>query len=324
MPVPGINDPAPYYAQDPAPSLAWEMTVCQCLATLESPYQAALRRPGRYGALVAQFLGDRAGLGGAEAVVEIGGGCGTLMAALLDAVPLRAVTMVDVSPVFLEEQRRALAGRVGVRFVRADAMDFLRSIDGPLDVVVSNENIGDLPTYTAVPRDQVLSRLETGVFREGPPPGDIVGHVAEKAARYGLDLSCAPETFAFNIGAIEYLEALAPRARAVWIAEHSCDAVVPAPYDDFVSLPPSDGCPRRVPLRGHDEYTIKFEHLETVAGRLGYRAKRFHLMEFLDLRHDDAVRFMVRSANHLSELAEVIHEFYHHVAEYEAMLLTRV
>jgi len=109
----------------------------------------------------------------------------------------------------------------------------------------------------------------------------------------------------------------------VFLSEHSCDAVVPPPFDEFVALPGSDGYPRRVPLRGHDEYTIKFGHLEAAAQRLGYRVERFPLMDLLGLRSDDEVRTMARNPNRLSETSEIGDEFLHHVAEYQALLLTR-
>jgi hypothetical protein len=183
---------------------------------------------------------------------------------------------------------------------------------------VSNENIGDFPTAVGLSRREVLEGVAGA--RQGNP---LAARVAAICRRYGLDLSDAPETFAFNLGAVEYLEALAPKARAVFLSEHSSDAAVPAPFDEFVRLPPCDGYPRRVALRGHDEYTIKFAHLAQVARRLGYETHRFPLMELLGLRDDEEVRTMVRAPNTLSEAAEIVHEFFHHVAEYQALLLVR-
>lgn len=314
----GLNDPGAYYAADEQPSLAWEMTVCQSLARADSLCQRALRRPRRYGEALAEFLSDRIGLAPHWSVVEVGGGYGTLMAALLDRVPLGRVTMVDLSSFFLGEQRRALSGRDGVSFVHADALAFARGLGGEVDLVVSNENIGDLPTAIGLSRDDVLQAAE-GADCAKP----TVARVGDAVRRYGLDLSGAPETFAFNLGAVEYLEALAPAARAVFLSEHSAEAAVPPPFSEFVRLPPSDGYPRRVPLRGHDEYTIKFSHLEQVARRLGYEVLRLPLLEVLGLRDDREIRTMVGSPTTLSETAEVVHEFFHHVAEYEALLLTR-
>lgn len=319
-----VNDPAAYYAREEAPSLGWEMTVCQCLAERESPYLAALERPRRYGEAVAEFLAGRLGTSAFDTVVEVGGGTGSLMAAFLDAAEAAELTMVDLSPHFSRSQAAALAGRAGVRFVVADALEYLRRSDAPIDLVVSNENIGDLPTYVNLPRDEVLRRAAQP---EAAPaaPDDPVGRTADLVRTYGLegDLGAAPENFAFHVGAVEYLDALARRARAVFLTEHGSDTAVPAPYRDFVELEPSDGFPRRVALKGHDEYTIRFGQLARVARLLGYRVERFHLMELLGLRHDPGARSLVRVLNTRCEAAEVFREFYHHVAEYQGLLLTR-
>ncbi|MDW7709555.1 MAG: class I SAM-dependent methyltransferase [Deferrisomatales bacterium] len=319
-----VNDPSAYYAGEEAPSLLWEMTVCQCLADRDSPYLAALERPRRYGEAVGELLADRLGTRAFGTVVEVGGGTGSLMAAFLEVVEVSDLTMVDLSPRFLGLQEAALCGRPGVRFVVADAVEYLGRSDAPIDLVVSNENIGDLRTYVNLPRDDVLRRAAR---REHvlAPPDDPVGRAARLVAAYGLegDVEGAPDTFAFNVGAVEYLEALAPRARAVFLTEHGADTVVPAPYRELAELPPSDGFPRRIALKGHDEYTIRFAHLERVARRLGYAVERFHVMEFLGLRRDPGARSLVRVPNAQCEAAEVFREFYDHVAEYQGLLLTR-
>ncbi|MBI5015853.1 MAG: methyltransferase domain-containing protein [Deltaproteobacteria bacterium] len=318
MPPTGVNDPSSYYAGESHPSLFWELTICQCLESLESPYQAALRTPERYGEILARVLREQVGLDPGWSVVEVGGGTGSLMAALLDAVPLRTVTMVDLSPAFLGRQRAALEGRSGLEFVQSDAAAFVRGLGRSVDLVISNENIGDFPTAVGLSRDDVAIAGAAGGADD-----PVTGRVAELVRRYGLDLSGAPETFAFNLGAVEYLEALAPVARTVFLSEHSSDSEVPEPFAGFIAAPPSDGYPRRVPLRGHDEYTIRFGHLEQVALRLGYRVRRLPLMALLGLRDDDGVRTMVRCPNRLSETAEIVHEFFFHVAEYQVLLLTR-
>lgn len=314
-----VNDPSSYYALEEEPSLAWEMTICQCLSSRASPYLTALRQPKPYGEIVADFLADRGVLHWGTSLVEVGGGRGSLMAALLDVMPAAEVTMVDLSPFFLEHQRRAVGRFSNVTFVRSDAAAFFRTLHGEVDLVVSNENLGDLRTYTNLPKAEVLGLVETDGWQGRD---DVVSEVAAKASRYGLDLSDAPESFAFNMGAIEYLEALAPKARAVFLVEHGADTVVPPAYAEFVSCE-ATGYPRRIPLKGHDEYTIHFGHLAAVARRLGYRVERLHLMEVLDLRFDEGVRFMVRAPTVGNEVAEVVHEFYHHVAEYQAMMLVR-
>lgn len=314
--TPEISRTDYFYAGPEDPSLFWEMTVCQSLADPEGSCQAALARPGRYGEILARYLEGRIGLEPGWSVVEVGGGSGSLMAALLDTVPLQAVTMVDLSPFFTRQQRRALGARSGCRFVTADAFDFFSGLEGEVDLVVSNENIGDLPTVVGIERTELEAVLRGGAGSA------ILREVAEKVRRYGLDLDGAPDVLHFNLGAVRYLESLYPRARRVFLSEHGSDTVLPPGYD-FLPLDQGDGYPRRVRLKGHDEYTIRFAHLERAARGLGYRVERFHLAELLDLRRDPGIRCMARTRITATEVAEAVHEFCAHVAEYQCMLLTR-
>jgi hypothetical protein len=307
----------PFYAGAEDPSLFWELTICECLATSGSAYQVALERPGAYGALLARFLRERIGLDASWSVVEVGGGYGSLMVGLLSEMPLQAVTMVDVSPFFSREQRKALGDREGFRFVTRDGIAFFAEEEGEVDLVVSNENLGDLPQVVGLRREALGAALSDG-FAEG-----LLGEVARTVRRYGLDLSNAPEVFSFNLGPIRYLEAMATRARRVFLSEHSCDTVLPAPWGEFLVPTPGDGYPRRIPLKGHDEYSIRFGDLERVARALGYRATRFPMAEVVGLRSDAGLRAMARVRTHATEAAEVVHEFCEHVADYQCMLLER-
>jgi len=306
-----------YHTAPEPPSLGWELTVCESLATRGSPCQAALAEPAPYGELLAGFLVGRLGLSPDGSVVEVGGGTGSLMAAFLGAVPVADVTLVDLSPAFMARQRGALAAHPTCRFVTEDALVYLARLDREVDLVVSNENLGDFPQVTGIERRELARAVEAGgAF--GP-----LGEVAEIVARYGLDLDDAPETFAFNLGPVRYLERLRPVARVVFLSEHGADTVVPPPWDDFLEPTPGDGYPRRIPLKGHDEYTIRFGHLEQVARALGYRAHRFHMAHLVGLRDDPGVRFMARTGVTLSETAEAVHEFCAHVADYQCLLLVR-
>jgi SAM-dependent methyltransferase len=130
-----INETKAYYTESERPSLFWEMTISQCLASRESPYQRALEQPARYGEVLARFLVEHVGLDPSWAVMEVGGGYGSLMAALLDVVPVRDVAMVDISPFFTEQQRLALHGHAGCRFATADALDYLDAQHRDLDLV---------------------------------------------------------------------------------------------------------------------------------------------------------------------------------------------
>lgn len=317
MSAPTWHTTAEFYAGARDPSLFWELTICQSLAGAASPCRKALERPASYGALLARFLSDRLGLGPDWSVAEVGGGYGTLMAGLLAEIPLRRVTMVDVSPFFCREQRRALGDREGRRFVNEDGVRFFASCAERFDLVISNENLGDLPQAVGVRRDALLEALAGG-RAEG-----LLGEVADAFRRYGLDAAAVPETFAFNLGPIRYLEAMAPLAARVFLSEHGCDTVLPAPWGEFLAPSPGDGYPRRIRLQGHDEYSIRFGDLERVARALGYRVTRFPMVELVGLRSDPGVRAMARVRTHATEAAEAVHEFCEHVAEYQCMLLVR-
>lgn len=312
----GINNTTGFYAGDGPPSLFWELTICQSLAAVDSPYQQALRRRAPYGRLLAEFLVREVGLTPGWPVVEVGGGYGTLMSHLLDPVPLTDLTLVDVSPFFSTKQQAALADHGEFRFVVADAVAYFQHQQRSVELVIANENLGDFPTVTGIHRD-TLQRARNVGGAVGP-----LAEVAAAANRYGLELADAPEIFHFNLGAIRFLESLAPVARRVFLSEHCADPVLPEEYR-FLPLPTGDGYPREILLKGHSEYTIRFAHLARVAEYLGYRVKRGTVAELVGLRSDPGLQAMARVRSTASETAELIHEFCEHVAEYQWLLLER-
>jgi len=86
-----LNRTESFYCADD-PSLLWEMTVCQCLASGDSAYAKALTRPASYGRLVGEFLQLEAALPEQPGqIIEVGGGYGSLMAGLLEVVQPRKI-----------------------------------------------------------------------------------------------------------------------------------------------------------------------------------------------------------------------------------------
>ncbi|MHB8764412.1 MAG: hypothetical protein ACYDA8_08780, partial [Deferrisomatales bacterium] len=122
---------------------------------------------------------------------------------------------------------------------------------------------------------------------------------------------------------VKLLERLAPVARCVFLSEHGCDTVVPEPWGDFLVPTPGDGYPRRIPLKGHDEYSIRFGHLARVAEVLGYRVERLHLAQVVGLRSDDGIRSMARARATATETAEVVAELCEHIADYQCLVLVK-
>lgn len=312
-----INRTEAFYTGE-APSLFWEMTVCQSLSgTGEGGGCArALEKPRPYGLILAEFLASRVDLKPDSRVLEVGGGYGSLMEAFLPATGLRRVTMVDLAPRFSALQKERLGERA--ECVVADVFEWLAQPGDVFDLVISNENIGDFPTAV----DLGVGALRRAA-RRGPPFGDdALERSARLLWRYGLEVPGDDgEKIAFNLGALEYLELLAPRARAVFLSEHSADAA-PGPPHDFLATNP-DHRPRRIELKDHAEYSIRFDHLEAVARGLGYRVERLSMPEFLGVRHDGGARFSAAAECVGNEAAEVMHEVLNHVKEYECLLCTR-
>lgn len=308
-----LNVTAEFY-KGASPSLFWEMTVCQTL-TGKGAAMAALSRPMAYGEILARFVTGKMGAPGPARVLEIGGGYGSLMEAFAEKIQPAEITMADISPRFLDMQKKALARFANVSFVLSDAGEFLSSCEGFFDLVIANENMGDMDTATDLDRDALL---EMAV--KGPPYApDETGRAARLVSLYGLDL---PEEtpVTVNVGALELIEKLKGRARAAFLSEHSANAKAAPPYEFLV--PVADGKPRAIKLAGHIEYSIDFDHAEKVARMSGFNVERLSMLEFLKVRTDEGARFMAAAQCAGMGNAEEIHEFLNHVKEYECMFLT--
>ncbi|TAL16226.1 methyltransferase domain-containing protein [bacterium] len=297
-------------------SLLWEMTICQSLSRADAPCANALETRASYGEKLAGFLTSRAGIKPGARIIEVGCGYGTLMESLIGHLRPSAVTMIDISPRFHEMQKTALGSHKNVSFVLSDVFDWLDTPGETADLLISNENIGDFPAADGLSPEKVRRMLESGITQ-----GDTLeGRSVKLIQRYGLPLPEGDEPFALNIGAIEYLEKLKGRAKTVFLSEHSADIVLREPYSGFLDYDPA-GRPRRIELKGHAEYTIRFDHLERVAKALGFKTERVSMLEFLGVRHDAGARFVARAECVGNENAEILHEFLHHVKEYECLLL---
>lgn len=307
-----INNTEAYYKAE-KPSLFWETTVCRSLSDPGSAYARALNVPRSYGNILADFLLPRLGGDNIGALLEIGGGEGTLMEILAQRLNPSTIRMVDISASFSALQRERLSGRRGVGFVVSDALAWLKNEPGHFDLVVSNENVGDFQTVVFYD-SEVVKRL-SGAGDAGNP----AVRAAALAGRYNLTLPEAGEV-AVNIGALELVEALAGRARAVFLSEHSACAKSAPPYE-FLQ-PVANGRPRRICLKDHDEFSINFDHVETVARACGFTVERVWMPEFLGVRSDAGARFAAAAECVGNEAVETLHEFLNHVKEYECVFLT--
>ena len=313
-----VNDTAEYYGSE-NPSLLWEMTICQSLGDCAAVAMGALTAALPYGERVARFIEERLELAADSSVLELGGGYGTLMEGFLRVASPAKVSMVDLAPRFVSLQRELLGGSDkmesgNIDFTQADMFDYLDGLTSSVDLVIANENIGDLATVDAID----AAKLRDLVLRGPPFAKDPVGRVARLVSQYQLDIP-ARGPVALNLGALELVEKLAGRTRAAFISEHSADVTLTAPYDFLESL--ATGQPRRIELKDHAEYSIRFDHVVKVARSVGFEVERLPMVDFLGVRYDEGAHFRSRTECVGFDRAETLHEFINHVKEYECLLL---
>ena len=327
-----LNSTESFYCAD-NPSLLWEMTICQSLAQAESACAKALMQPSSYGNLLGKYLQETTALPKQpEKIIEVGGGYGSLMAGLLTVVKPKKLTMVDISHFLLKQQQETLAGSPA-EFICEDIFSFLPKLKQPVDLLIANEIIADFPTATDIDQNLLQARLEKAKTFSPVPVENLnkldadalLGEVARLVATYRLDITDLPDNFNLNLGALLFIEQLAKTViQRIFITEHGADTELPYPFSvQLQTYERLSKNPRQIKLKDHDEYTIRFDHLEAVAGRLGFTARRFHLMDLLQVRFDDEINYLLTTGRPTSEEQEILLEFYEHVAEYQGMVLTR-
>jgi SAM-dependent methyltransferase len=197
-------------------------------------------------------------------------GCGTgrfahdFLARLQQRAPaLYAVTtytLVDLSPVLQASQKKRCAPHGDrCRFVLHDLLSW--QPDGPIDVVVSNEVIADLPVRP--------------LYRDDAAVDD--GEAARCVRRHGLSLAGLPHATLINTGAIalvERLPALLAKDGVAVITEYGSRTRGPV----------------RVVLGDHVEHSIHYGHLQTAADRVGLRTQTHRVVDLL--RFDVSCRFV--------------------------------
>ncbi len=329
MPSPGLNLTSDYYT-GAHPSLLWEMTICQSLGDGTGTFAKALERPEAYGTLIAEFLSREASLPlKCGEIIEIGGGYGTLMAALLKVLKPRQITMVDISPTLLQKQQKHLT-QYPISFHCEDIFSWLPTLKRPVDILILNEIIGDFPTITEISRgclQACLLKPQTEPKSARLPSAlsnrELLYEAARLVSTYNLNLDDLPETFNLNYGALLFIEHLAKtKVARAFISEHGCDTILPYPFSLYPLIQPAGNLnPRRIQLKDHNEYNIRFDHLKQVATALNFKVKRFHLMDLLKVRFDDEINYLLTSKRAINEEQEILLEFYEHIAEYQGILL---
>jgi len=301
------------YHREAIRTLGWELTLCNALEPLDSPCRKLLRNPASYGELLYDYLAQYFPSQKPQRIVEIGGGYGFLMRGFLGRQNFAKVLMVDISPLLIEKQRDTLRND-GIEY-RCE--DFLKtpidSLSG-MDIAIMNENLGDFSTLTnldALRLDQLPEDLDAWE-RE----------VNRYRVTYGIFV---PENspFALNIGALTALEKLCVAGiPLIYLAEHSCEAKVPFELNKFISVRASSQ-PERIPLCGHDEYTIRFSDLEAMAKSFGYVVSRGPLANILEWNLDEPLRRILSSPIMITDRDEIIRQFIGDLYQYEYLVMSR-
>jgi len=321
-----INDTRAYHRGGRA-SLGWEQTISESLRDLNSSYFVALEKKETYGNILSRFFEKRDIFqdGRPCNVLEVGGGYGSIAADLLRCNQNISITMVDISPVFLDRQKERTSPFVGrVSFVLSDVFDYFESC-GEFDLIIANEIIGDLPALVEIPRTALVDFL-SGEKIEAETTREEVAHL--KLARKFLNevgpiVDDFPEIIHLNTGALRFIKSAIKKARALWISEHSSDYDIPEVMKGVFRDVRQDRWPKKVRLFGHDEVTIRFGHLKRFLEReeIPYECGLF--MDFLGVRTDEEVRRILLTKSIANETHEIIGEFLNHVMEYQWLFINR-
>ena len=301
-----------YHRQD-LKSLGWGLTVSNSLYPANTPIRKVLRNNATYGDLLYPYLCTYIPIAGVTRVLEIGGGYGYLMKDLLGNNPGIRPSMLDISPALMKKQQETLAGH-DVTYYLNDALEVDRAFFQNFDLVVSNENLGDFPALADV--DPAILDLT-----RSPGPDHTVALVRRFFDTYGLEKPASH--FNLNIGAMQMVEKICGAGIPhIFIGEHSCEWTMPPDLKPYFNASP-DGNPRRIRLKGHDEYTVKFSYLEEIARRHGYKSKRGPFADYIVPDINDYVRAVLASRGLYSDSEEIICQFVGDLYEYEYLILTK-
>ncbi len=295
-------------------TLGWELTVCNALYPPGTPIRKILARDGSYGHLLYDHLKRFIPLQKIEKVIEIGGGYGFLMKDLLGRNGRFRPCMLDISPTLLEKQRETLKG-YDVSYRLEDALETDMSVLGQYELAILNENLGDFPA---------IVDLDCQIFAKTPSKaGDpVVEKVTLFFDKYSLERPVTG-TFNLNIGAMEMVEKLCSSGIPyIFAGEHSCEAKAPSELGSLIDLNPT-GKPKRIPLMGHDEYTVKLSYLQKMAAYHGYETIRGPFADYIVPNLTDGLKATLASRGRYSDNEEMICHFVGDLYEYEYLIMIK-
>jgi hypothetical protein len=300
------------YHRNGLETLGWELTLCNALHPETSPCRNVLKRDVSYGEHLYDYLACFIPMDQIRQVIEIGGGYGFLMRAFFEKDPSLQVSMLDISPYLIGRQKDTL-NNFHVNFIENDFLETAVEELLSFELAILNENLGDFPTLVDLPADlfKGSSTAITGMLNR---------------ARYFFDrydlIRPDERVFNLNIGALDALEKCCLAGIPnIFLGEHSCEAQVPESYLPYIKVR-ATGNPERISLYGHDEYTIKFSHLEKIARTFGYRIIRGPFADILPFEFTDRLRCLMNLPSPGCDEHEIIRHFVTDLFQYEYLLLT--
>lgn len=302
-----VNDTRIYHKEQ-ITTLGWELTVCNMLYPENSPCRQVIRKNASYGALLYEFLSNHMNMKQIAHIMEVGGGYGFLMKDFLALCHEVTVTMVDISPAMLHEQKINVRGNIN--FIMSDFLELDNELLRNVDLVICNEILGDFITVCNI-NNEILETSESPEIQE----------CKRLIAEYNLEIHSVP--FNFNLGALLAIEKICKAGtKYVYISEHSCESEAQGDFKDSVLLRPTYN-PYEIQLFGHSEYTIRFSHLESVVRKWGYTVHRGVYNDIFGCRMTPKLQFILNSTASAKDEYEILRQFIGDMFTYEYLICTR-
>ncbi|MBN1474525.1 MAG: class I SAM-dependent methyltransferase [Syntrophaceae bacterium] len=304
-----LNTTENYHAHE-LDTLGWELTVCNALYPENSPCRNILKTNASLGVSLYRFLEKYIPFPAVRDILEIGGGMGYLLRDFLELNPDLRATALDISPYLLNQQKETLQ-KYNVQFMQADALKKDVAFFNTFDLIIMNENMGDLPTLIS----------QKGIV---PSPTEELAFYQNKASelntRYCLNFASDE---IINIGALLLLENICRAGvKYIYLSEHSCEAAVPNTLRELIYIAPA-GFPEKISLKGHNEYTIKFSHLQKIAEIFNYKVHRGPIADFLPVEFSDKLAAILHTKIPATDEQEIIQQFVYDLYKYEYLILIK-
>ena len=301
-----INDTRTYHKEH-ITTLGWELTVCNMLYPEESPCREVVKNNASYGTLLYEFLSGFIDMKQVKSIMEVGGGYGFLMKDFLALCTQVQVTMVDISPAMLEEQRKNVEG--AVTFIQSDFLELDNILLKNTDCIICNEIIGDFVTVCNI-TDEIL---------ESSSPE--IKECKRLIDEYNLDIKTRP--FNLNLGALLAIEKICKAGtKYIYVSEHSCESESKGDFRECVPVRPTFN-PHEIRLFGHSEYTIRFSHIEAVASKWGYTVHRGVYNDIFGCRMTPKLQFILNSTASAKDEYEILRQFIDDMFTYEYIICSK-